>query len=72
MDMNRFRAVQLKHWQRGPTVYRNLRSLGTSEKTASVVAADGCGRWWHRSQHELLNKVPTVHYFDQLGGPRLS
>jgi len=27
---HRLRAVQLKHWRRGPTVYRGLRSLGAS------------------------------------------
>ena len=69
---HRLRAIQLKQWQRGPVVYRNLRKLGASEKMAAVVAADGCGRWWHRSQHEYLNLVLTVSYFDRLGVPRLS
>jgi RNA-directed DNA polymerase len=68
---HRLRAVQLKHWRRGPTVYRSLRSLGASEELAAGVAAEGCSRWWHRSQYYSLNKVLTVSYFDSLGVPRL-
>ena len=69
---HRLRAVQLKHWRRGPTVYRGLRSLGASEQLAAMVAADGCSRWWRRSQYSSIHKVLTVSYFDSLGVPRLS
>ena len=69
---HRLRAVQLKHWRRGPTVYRGLRSLGASEQLAAMVAADGCSRWWRRSQYSSIHKVLTVSYFDSLGVPWLS
>ena len=69
---HRLRAIQLKHWRQGPTVYQRLRSLGASEELAAQAAADGCGRWWRRSQYSSLNKVLTVSYFDSLGVPRLS
>ena len=67
---HRLRAVQLKHWRRGRTVYREVRNLGASHEEA-VLAAGGGSRWWHHSQ-SLLNKVLTVSYFDSLGVPRLS
>ncbi len=67
---HRLRAVQLKHWRRGPTIYRGLRSLGAPHELAALVAGGG-NRWWHHSQSGL-NKVLTVAYFDSLGVPRLS
>ncbi len=67
---HRLRAVQLKHWRRGPTVYREVRNLGASHELA-VLAASGGRRWWHHSQL-ALSKVLTVSYFDRLGVPRLS
>ena len=67
---HRLRAVQLKHWRRGRTVYREVRNLGAPHEVA-VLAAGGGSRWWHHSQ-SLLNKVLTVSYFDRLGVPRLS
>ena len=30
----RLRAIQLKHWKRGPTIYRELQALGASVKVA--------------------------------------
>lgn len=35
---HRLRAIQLKHWKRGTTMYRELLSLGASAKVASLVA----------------------------------
>ena len=67
---HRLRAVQLKHWRRGPTIYRGLRNLGAPHELAALVAGGG-NRWWHHSQSGL-NKVLTVAYFDSLGVPRLS
>ncbi len=67
---HRLRAIQLKQWRRGSTVYSNLRGLGVSHELASLVAGTG-GRWWHGSQANL-NQVITVQYFDKLGIPRLS
>lgn len=37
---HRLRAVQLKQWRRGTTIYRRLRSLGASHKLAAKVAGE--------------------------------
>ncbi|WP_075258175.1 group II intron reverse transcriptase/maturase [Herbaspirillum camelliae] len=66
---HRLRALQLKHWRRGPTIYRKLRALGASEADATKVAANSC-RWWRNSYHRL-NRAMPIAYFDRLGGPRL-
>ncbi|MBV8437973.1 MAG: group II intron reverse transcriptase/maturase [Silvibacterium sp.] len=67
---HRLRAIQLKHWRRGTTAYRELRKLGASPRLAGMVAKN-TRRWWHNSEH-LLNSVLTMDYFDRLGIPRLS
>ena len=67
---HRLRAVQLKHWRRGRTVYREALNLGASHEEAAY-AASGRGRWWHHSQ-SAPRKILTVSYFDRLGVPRLS
>lgn len=67
---HRLRAIQLKQWKRGTTMYRELRALGASETVARKVAANSC-RWW-RNSAKLLNSVLTIAYFDRLGVPRLS
>lgn len=64
------RAIQLKHWRRGKTIYRELLELGASAKVARLVAANS-HRWWHNSRM-ALNSVLTIAYFDRLGFPRLS
>ena len=64
------RAVQLKQWKRGTTIYRNLRGLGATHKVAAQVAAAG-RRWWHCSRSNL-HRVLTVAYFDSIGIPRLT
>jgi RNA-directed DNA polymerase len=67
---HRLRAIQLKHWRRGPTIYRGLRSLGATHELAAKVAGVG-GHWWHCSVSEV-HRVLTVAYFDSLGIPRLT
>jgi RNA-directed DNA polymerase len=67
---HRLRAIQLKQWKRGTTMYRELRALGATEKVALSVAANS-RRWWHNSAL-ALNRVLTIAYFDRLGVPRLS
>lgn len=67
---HRLRVIQLKHWRRGPTIYRELRALGAPSAVAQQVAANSC-RWW-RNSGKLLNSVLTLAYFDRLGVPRLS
>ena len=35
---HRLRAIQLKHWKRGKTIFRELRALGASVDVAAQVA----------------------------------
>jgi RNA-directed DNA polymerase len=67
---HRLRAIQLKQWKRGTTMYRELRALGAPQSVAGRVAANST-RWW-RNSGKLLNSVLTVGHFDRLGLPRLS
>ena len=67
---HRLRAIQLKHWRRGPTIYRELRVLGASVDVARQTAASS-RRWW-RNSAQLLNSALTIAYFDRLGVPRLT
>jgi RNA-directed DNA polymerase len=67
---HRLRAIQLKHWRRGTTVFRELRKLGASPELAARIAAN-TRRWWHNSRLDL-HRVMTIAYFDRLGFPRLS
>ena len=67
---HRLRALQLKHWRRGPTIYRELRALGASSDQAAKVAGNAC-RWWHNSSLGLNRHLP-IAYFDRLGVPRVS
>lgn len=66
----RLRAMQLKQWRRGKTIYRELTRLGASPYVAQSVAALS-RRWWHNSLSAIHN-VLTIAYFDRLGVPRLS
>ena len=67
---HRLRAIQLKHWKRGSTMYRELWNLGASPSVAQRVAANSrC--WWRNSKGDI-NRVLTIAYFDHLGVPRLS
>jgi RNA-directed DNA polymerase len=43
---HRLRAVQLKHWRRGTTMYQELKAMGASEADARKVAANS--RCWLR------------------------
>jgi RNA-directed DNA polymerase len=67
---HRLRAIQLKQWRRGKTIYRELRALGATSGVARQVAANS-RRWW-RNSAMLLNSVLTIAWFDRLGLPRLS
>ncbi len=67
---HRLRAIQLKQWKRGSTIYRELINLGAAEHVVKRVAQNArC--WWRNSAGEL-NRVLTIAYFDKLGLPRLS
>jgi len=67
---HRLRAIQLKQWRRGKTIYRELRVLGATAGVARKVAANS-RRWW-RNSAMLLNSVLTIAWFDRMGLPRLS
>jgi RNA-directed DNA polymerase len=67
---HRLRALQLKHWKRGATIYRELRARGMSDHAACRVAANG-RRWWHNSAMALNIALPNK-LFDELGVPRLA
>jgi RNA-directed DNA polymerase len=66
---HRLRAIHLKQWKRGRTVFRELRSRGASVDVAAQAAAN-TGRWWRNSKSHL-QYVLTTRYFDKLGVPRL-
>jgi len=67
---HRLRAVQLKHWRRGTTAYRELRKLGASVDEALCIAGN-LRRWWHTSALGL-NRLLPIAYFDRLGVPKFS
>jgi group II intron reverse transcriptase/maturase len=67
---HRLRAVQLKHWRRGPTAYRALRRLGASVGEALCIAGN-LRRWWHTSALGV-NRLLPIAYFDRLGVPKFS
>ena len=66
----RLRALQLKQWRRGKTIFRELLRLGANPRVAQSVAALS-RRWWHNSL-SAVHHVLTIAYFDRLGVPRLS
>jgi RNA-directed DNA polymerase len=67
---HRLRAVQLKQWRRGKTMFRELRAMGASMRVAQRVAANS--RCWWCNSAKLLNSVLDLAWFDHLGLPRLS
>ena len=67
---HRLRAVQLKHWKRGTTAYRELRKLGARVDEARCIAGN-LRRWWHTSALGL-NRLLSIAYFDRLGVPKFS
>lgn len=66
----RLRALQLKQWKRGRTVYRELRARGASERVAAEVAGS-TRRWWWNACHRV-HLILTNSHFDELGVPRLA
>ena len=66
---HRLRALQLKHWRRGTTVYGSLRTLGATSDQAARIAS-GTRHWW-RNSAQGLNRLMPIAYFDSLGVPRL-
>ncbi|NEI36212.1 group II intron reverse transcriptase/maturase, partial [Rhizobium leguminosarum] len=67
---HRLRAIQLKQWKRGRTIFRELTARGANLNVARQVAGNS-RRWW-RNSAKLLNTVLTIKWADQLGMPRLA
>ena len=67
---HRLRAIQLKQWKRGKTIYRELKARGLSTTTAATIAVNG-RRWW-RNSGMLINIAFPISTFDRLGVPRLA
>jgi group II intron reverse transcriptase/maturase len=67
---HRLRAIHLKQWKRGRTVYRELVSRGLSSGKAAQIASN-TRRWW-RNSGMAINIAFPVSYFDTLGLPRLA
>lgn len=67
---HRLRAVQLKQWKRGRTVFRELRRRGVAPDAARQVA--GNTRCWWRNAGMLIHLALPTSDFDRLGVPRLS
>jgi RNA-directed DNA polymerase len=67
---HRLRAIQLKQWKRGKTVFRELKRLGADDASARRVASNTT-RWWRDSRMTLNRLLPNA-YFDRLGVPRFS
>jgi group II intron reverse transcriptase/maturase len=68
---HRLRAVQLKQWRHGNTVYRELRARGVPRRHARGAAAHA-RRWWATSAHGALQTALPTSYFDRLCVPRLA
>jgi group II intron reverse transcriptase/maturase len=67
----RLRALQLKHWKRGTTMYRELVARGVGRYVAQVAARFG-RNWWHVAGHKALQLALPIAHFDALGVPRLA
>ena len=67
---HRLRAIQLRQWRRGSTIYRELINLGATEPVAARVAQNA--RCWWRNSNGDIKRVLTIAHFDKLGVPRLS
>jgi RNA-directed DNA polymerase len=67
---HRLRAIHLKQWKRGTTIYRELVRRGMRPDGAKTVARNS-RRWWKNSGMTINVALP-VAYFDALGIPRLA
>jgi group II intron reverse transcriptase/maturase len=67
---HRLRALHLKQWKRGTTIFRELRARGMSHDSAAKVASNG-RHWWKNSAKAIHIALPNS-YFDQLQLPRLA
>jgi group II intron reverse transcriptase/maturase len=68
---HRLRAVQLKQWKRGTTVFRELRARDVSQLLAAS-AASFARSWWRVAAHKALQVALPTSYYDRMGVPRLA
>jgi len=66
---HRLRAIQLKQWKQGRTIYRELRVRGLSSDKAAMVAGH-CRSWWRTAGLGIHIALPNSVY-DAMGVPRL-
>jgi group II intron reverse transcriptase/maturase len=66
---HRLRAIHLKQWRRGTSIFRELRARGLSARVAAGVAANRRRWWWNSAM--LIHVAFPIRYFDELGLPRL-
>ena len=67
---HRMRVIQLKHWKRGTTAFRELRARGV-EFGAAIGIARHVRSWW-RCSNRLIHVAFPNRFFDELGIPRLT
>jgi len=67
----RLRAVQLKQWKQGRTVYHALQQRGAPRRVALAAAAH-TRRWWRVAGHGALHTALPGSLFERLGVPRLA
>ncbi len=67
---HRLRAMLLKQWRHGTTVFRELQALGASPDLAGLVAAQA--RHWWKASTGKINLVLTKDFFAQRGLPSLA
>jgi hypothetical protein len=67
----RLRMVQLKQWNTGPRVFRELCARGVPRNAAASAAAHAQRRW-RTARHPALNLALPPREFDRLGLPRLA
>ena len=67
----RLRALVLKQWKRGPTIYRELQRRGVDGAALGMAARFGRS-WWHVAGHVALHIALPSASFESLGLPRLA
>lgn len=70
---HRLRAIHLKQWKRGTTMFRELvkRGIRPDGPTGARRIAANSRRWWKNSGRAINIAFP-ISYFDGLGLPRLA
>lgn len=68
---HRLRALQLKQWKNGTTIFSELRARGLNERDAKAMAC--CtGHWWRYASNPSIGIALPSSYFEQLGLPKLA